>query len=91
MDTQGFEGHILSGATKLIQYKVPIVTEFWPYGLRKANCLDKFYESLANSKYQNLYNLRFPTKRKEFSIDALKEIAFEMGDDINIFTDLLIF
>ena len=91
MDTQGFEGHILSGARKLIDYKVPIVTEFWPYGLRKANCLEKFYESLADSKYQNLYNLRFPNKRIKFSIKALKIIASEMGDDLDIFTDLLIF
>lgn len=36
MDTQGYEGHVLSGANKLIQMNVPVVTEFWPYGLKRS-------------------------------------------------------
>ena len=34
MDTQGFEGHGLNGAKNLIKKSVPIVSAFWPYGLK---------------------------------------------------------
>lgn len=91
MDTQGFEGHILSGAKSLIKQKVPIVTEFWPYGLKKSNGLEKFYESLDNSKYQFLYDLKYPNKQIKFSIEELKKLALDLGDEEHIFTDILIF
>lgn len=33
IDTQGHEGHVLSGASQLLASQAPIVLEFWPYGL----------------------------------------------------------
>jgi FkbM family methyltransferase len=36
IDTQGHEGHVLSGASKLMNSPVPIVIEFWPYGLNRS-------------------------------------------------------
>ena len=91
MDTQGFEGQILLGAKNLIKNKIPIITEFWPYGLKKSGGIEKFYEALKNSKYEHLYDLRLKRKRMPFSIKALKDIALELGDYEEIFTDLLIF
>jgi FkbM family methyltransferase len=35
MDAQGHEGHVLVGAKKLLASDVPIMTEFWPYALRR--------------------------------------------------------
>ena len=49
MDTQGFEGHVLAGARKLIANNVPIVTEFCPYLLNRTNGLNRFYNELSNS------------------------------------------
>lgn len=88
MDTQGFEGDILSGATKLIEACVPIVTEFYPYCLIRANGLDKFYSALSKSKYKFFFDLRNPSIKINFSIDAIKKIAKELGVDGG-FTDLL--
>ncbi|MGA0561149.1 FkbM family methyltransferase [Ancylobacter sp. VNQ12] len=36
VDTQGHDGHVLAGAPELLASRVPIVTEFWPYGLHRS-------------------------------------------------------
>ncbi len=36
MDVQGFEGRVLAGGTRTIQAGVPVVAEFWPYGIRRS-------------------------------------------------------
>jgi FkbM family methyltransferase len=36
MDVQGFEGRVLEGGTRTIQAGVPVVAEFWPYGIRRS-------------------------------------------------------
>lgn len=86
MDTQGFEGHILSGAKSFIDAKVPMVTEFWPYGLNRAGGLDMFYSALESANYTTIYDLRMPEKKIEFSITAIKKIANGLGED---YADLL--
>jgi len=35
IDTQGHEGHVLAGAQGLLASSIPIVAEFWPYGLSR--------------------------------------------------------
>ena len=88
MDTQGFEGDILSGASSLIDAGVPIITEFYPYCLMRTNGLNKFYSALSQSKYKTFYDLRNPTISIDFSIEEIKKIAKELGTD-GAFTDLL--
>lgn len=88
MDTQGFEGHVLSGARKLIEAHVPIVTEFWPYGLKRSGGIDLFYEVLITSGYTSMWDLKNPATKMQFSIEQLKAIASKLEDD-GQFTDLL--
>ena len=88
MDTQGFEGDILSGASSLIDAGVPIITEFYPYCLMRTNGLNKFYSALSKSKYKTFYDLRNPTISINFSIEEIKKIAKELGTD-GAFTDFL--
>jgi FkbM family methyltransferase len=47
MDAQGHEGHILRGAQRLLESPVPVVMEYWPYGLRRAGGLEVLHEALA--------------------------------------------
>ena len=37
MDVQGYEGYILTGAKNTLQFTPPLVTEFWPYGMKRAS------------------------------------------------------
>ena len=88
MDAQGAEGHILTGAKSLIDATVPIITEFWPYGLKRADGLQKFYDALEASNYKYLYNLKEPDVQLPFTIDNIKAIESKMGYE-GRFTDLL--
>ena len=57
MDTQGYEGYVLKGSTELINRKIPIVTEFWPYGLKRSGCFDKFIDAIVSGPYTNIVDL----------------------------------
>ena len=93
IDTQGFESNILMGAKKLILSGAPIVIEFWPYGLKLNNSLEKLKDLLKNFKYY--YDL-------SDNLDHKKEINFENVESLfsgwdeeksnkhNLFTDVLL-
>lgn len=59
VDTQGHEGHVLSGATKLRASGCPIVVEFWPYGLVRSGGYDQLREIL--SEYSQIIDLSHST------------------------------
>jgi FkbM family methyltransferase len=92
MDTQGHEAHILAGAGHLIAAGTPIVTEYWPYGLRRAGALERFH-ALVAERCSIVVDLREPT----VAIDA-KDIAGladryvpQHGEDASVpYTDLLL-
>jgi len=50
IDVQGHEGQLFSGARRLLEATVPIVCEFWPYGLRRAGGLERCCELVAGSR-----------------------------------------
>ena len=41
IDAQGYEPVILDGAENLIKSKIPLVIEFWPYGLKRNKLWEK--------------------------------------------------
>jgi FkbM family methyltransferase len=57
MDTQGYEGPILAGAEKALATHVPLVLEFWPYGMQRAGSYDKMKQALLNAGYKSFYEL----------------------------------
>jgi FkbM family methyltransferase len=92
MDAQGHEAHILAGAERLVAAGIPIVTEYWPYGLRRAGALDRFH-ALVAERHGRVVDLREPN----VAIDAgrVAELANrysvdEHGDTVAPYTDLLL-
>ena len=57
LDTQGHEAHVLMGAPSLLAAGVPIVAEFWPYGLTRSGGYSQFRDVVATSGRQ-IYDLR---------------------------------
>jgi FkbM family methyltransferase len=91
MDAQGHEGHILAGAGSLAASRIPIVTEYWPYGLRRAGGLERFH-ALVKQHYDVVVDLREP----HVALDAgrVSELAdryvAENGDPFAAHTDVLL-
>lgn len=48
VDAQGHEGHILAGADSVMDSQVPVIIEYWPYGLRRANGLGLLHDQVAD-------------------------------------------
>jgi hypothetical protein len=57
MDTQGHEGHILSGAQTLLETNIPVIIEYWPYGLRRADGLELIHK-LISGHYKRVIDIR---------------------------------
>jgi len=49
IDTQGHEGHVLDGASQLCASDVPVMLEYWPYGLRAAGGHDLVHKIVGDS------------------------------------------
>jgi FkbM family methyltransferase len=89
MDVQGFEGHVLAGATEVLSAGIPIVTEFWPYGLERSNCVDKFFDALADGNYKHFAVLDGTGLYRSFNREELTGLASELGWQ-GKFTDILV-
>jgi hypothetical protein len=92
MDAQGHEGHILDGAKRIVDLGIPIVTEYWPYGLRRVGALDRLHALIAQ-RHSVIVDLREPT----VALDAnrVAELANRYtaswrGDEVVPYTDLLL-
>lgn len=80
IDTQGHEGQVLSGATSLLASPVPLVLEFWPYGLHRAGGYKAFRAGLSQrSRY---YDLRR-------SLETGSPVAYGIDDLDQLFDDWL--
>lgn len=90
MDTQGFEGYVLSGAKNLLTSGIPIVTEFWPYGLKRSGCFNLFLDVLETGRYEQFARLDDDGQIRKLSRNALLELAERLGWDGN-HTDILIY
>ena len=89
MDTQGFEGYILSGASKAIMRSVPLVIEFWPYGMILSQAYPSLKSALSKGCYSKIYDLENPSNSIALSEAALDTIWNKLGENGD-FTDLLI-
>lgn len=90
LDTQGYEGYVLSGSAMLIKNKVPIVTEFWPYGLKRSGCFDKFVDSILSGPYNSIVDLKNFKATLNCDRSTLIALSNIYGFD-GVGTDLLIY
>ncbi len=96
MDAQGHEAHILRGASRLLKSDVPIMMEYWPYGLRRAGGLEALHE-LIRDHYSHVIDVSPPDRPapRLISSDQLPQLEREYGwaadpDDPLPGTDLIL-
>ena len=90
MDVQGYEWHVLKGASTFLSACVPLILEFSPSELHSFDALDKLITLLSDSEYNTYWDLSFddpqPSKLAASSLHALSSRLAQNSD----FTDLLI-
>jgi FkbM family methyltransferase len=97
IDAQGYEGHIVSGAIRLVERGVPIVLEFHPKMLRSAGGYTRL-EKLLTTRYTHFVDLRHVEAGESGASPSfdlrpasdLPGMAEELAaDDRSRFTDIL--
>jgi FkbM family methyltransferase len=82
LDVQGHEGHVLDGAGALLDAGVPIVTEYWPYGLERSQG-----RALLHSLIESWRIIDLSTGRpRETTVTALAQLPTSFFNS----TDLLL-
>ena len=87
IDTQGHEAHVLAGAPSVLERGVPVVAEYWPYGLRRAGGLDRLH-TVAASAYRSFIDVRAPGSAMR-PVSELPELAAAYPGPYD-YTDLLL-
>lgn len=64
VDAQGAEFHVLNGARSLLSSGIPVVMEYWPYGLSRSGGLTEL-SSLIAEHYTAIVDLRFAAESTE--------------------------
>jgi FkbM family methyltransferase len=89
MDIQGYEGFALLGGKELLKSRIPLIVEFWPYGMKRAGSFDAFKSAVAH--YDGYFDLGNPDKMH--SIDTLDNLYKAIGEvkEVSLgYTDILI-
>jgi FkbM family methyltransferase len=83
IDVQGFEAHVLAGASRLMRSGCPIVIEFWPAALRRTGTLAEILVQIAD---RTIFDL---TISGPVLVDNLEGIVAHL-DKTESHTDLLL-
>jgi FkbM family methyltransferase len=70
LDVQGHEGQVLDGASALLEAGIPIVTEYWPYGLERSHGRELLHRLIASWR---IIDLSTPHPR-ETTVAALAKL-----------------
>ncbi|MDW3096129.1 MAG: FkbM family methyltransferase [Gammaproteobacteria bacterium] len=89
MDTQGYEGYVLAGASSTISKKIPLVIEFWPFGMLRTKSYVYLKKTLLDGGYTKFYLLDDEPEATILSEAALDELWEKLGEK-GEFSDLLV-
>lgn len=75
LDIQGHEGRFFAGARRTLEGGVPVVSEFWPYGILRAGTSRAAYVQLVTELFTHCYELGdgAPRKLPVSAVDAMFE------------------
>lgn len=89
IDTQGYEGFVLQGASRLLEKKVPFVVEFWPYAMDRASSYEPFLEAILNAGYTSFYDLNDKYKVRQAADKKSIQKIYQNLKKTNDWTDIL--
>ena len=75
VDIQGHEGYLFKGARRTLARGMPVVSEFWPYGLRRAGFDPQSFTAIVASTFTHLVHVDLTADRWERRpINAITEM-----------------
>jgi len=86
IDAQGHEGQILTGAQRLLQSSVPLVTEVWPYGLKRSGGREAFVAAIRDN-YERMIDLDAAGDGDPVELDPSRIDALLSGYEKSSFFD----
>jgi FkbM family methyltransferase len=89
MDVQGHEAQVLTGAPSLVTSDVPVLTEYWPYGLHRSDSLHTMHD-LITSNYREVVDIRASVDAGALVSVPANDIAGLETKYVEQFTDLLL-
>jgi FkbM family methyltransferase len=73
IDTQGHEGRVLDGASQIVRSDVPVLSEYWPYGLRRSFSLELFHD-LVRANYTTVIDIGSKEGPIEYAAENVAEL-----------------
>lgn len=90
MDTQGYEGFVLSGAQQFLARRAPLVLEFWPYGMKRNGSFEVLAKTLCDAPHQVFIDLSDAnSKKRQLDPENLQTLFSEL-DNQDDATDILV-
>lgn len=89
IDVQGYEGYVFMGARNLLSKGVPVVSEIWPYGIKRSGMSQEQFCEITRSIWTNYWVrrrgkfVRYPISTLDIFFD---ELGYDGGFDNVIFT-----
>jgi hypothetical protein len=88
VDIQGHEGDFFKGASEVIRrYKVPVNSEFWPYGIERAGWNSESFSDLISSLFTHYLDTN--GENKFISTDSFSSM-FEKYAGPKEYTDIIL-
>jgi len=76
VDTQGYEPFVFAGAPDLLTSSVPILCEFWPWGLARSSSVERMTDALK-TYFTTFYDLAEDRARVQ-RIEAIDDLAHSL-------------
>lgn len=81
IDTQGHEGYVFSGGRELFSRDIPVVTEFWPYGIARSGMSQERFCEIVSEYWAYYWVWRRGKRFLRYPISSLDNLFEEVGDD----------
>lgn len=73
LDIQGHEGYFFEGAQNLLSRKVPVISEFWTYGITRSGMSLSEYKQIVSKSFSHFYDVTANTYTKQ-SIEEIDKL-----------------
>ncbi|MEL6304253.1 MAG: hypothetical protein AAFQ20_05625, partial [Bacteroidota bacterium] len=76
---QGHEGYVFQGAPKILSKGIPVISEVWPYGLKRSGMTNQQFCEIVE-KYWSHYHVLRDNDFVQYPIGQFNAFLEELGE-----------